>query len=430
MRERWTTLLFAIGAFLAFYNFFVGPQQGETESHSRPLSTETRANGYFALRRWLETQGVPVTELRHRFDWLARAPELPKHGNLLVTTIPFKRAARWSETQALRTWIEDGNAVLVAAGLFDTPEWAVPETDTFGQLYAVTGLEFQVAGDPDEEVTEEPAEPAVEPPPAAGPFTLEPLDEPKRGSLLPRGDHPLTRGVQAVGAVSEYPASTFVALTPPERPVLHLMHDGESGEGGLWLTWRGDGSVLVSGYGSIFTNKMLAEQDNAVLMANVIEQLLAPGGHVIFDDMHQGAASFYDAEAFFGDPRLHASFWWIIGLWLVWVLGSTRLPPPAAAATPVRERAFVTATGNLFARVLDRRRVARRLFANFFNDYRRLLGLRQDGEPLWPWLRANGAVAASLVDRLEALHARVAAGRRVNLIELHNRLQELRKQIQ
>ncbi|MEX1994455.1 MAG: DUF4350 domain-containing protein [Steroidobacteraceae bacterium] len=446
MKDRWITLGFAALAFVAFYRFFVGPAYRPEEEHSRPLSTEARANGYLALRRWLELQGIPVGELRHRYDWLQRAAELPPGGNLLVITIPFKRAARQSELRELRAWLWRGNSVLVAAGLFDTPEWAVPETNTFGQLYGVTGIEIRFAGDEEDgagDVEDNAApdaaaasdadaeEPAPDPPPTFPPPELRRLPEPKHSVLRPIAGHALTRGVLAVHAESEYPAGLFRAVSPASAPMLALMQDEESRIPALWLSWRGEGRLLVSGYGSVFTNKMLARGENAALMANAIEQLLGPGGHVIFDDMHQGAASFYDAEAFFGDPRLHASFWWIMGLWLIWVLGSTRLPPPSQAAAPsMRERTFATATGNLFARVLDRRGVAERLFANFFNEYRQLLGRVRNGEPLWDWLHANSALPSHSVRQLEALHARVAAGKRVNLIDLHNRLQHLRKQIQ
>ncbi|HEU4517139.1 MAG TPA: hypothetical protein VFR77_07540, partial [Steroidobacteraceae bacterium] len=196
-----------------------------------------------------------------------------------------------------------------------------------------------------------------------------------------------------------------------------------------WLTWHGDGTILVSAYGSVFTNKMIAQGDNAKLLANSVGHLLGPGGHVIFDDLHQGAASLYDEEAFFGDPRLHASFWWIIGLWLLWVLGSTRLPPPAAPPQPMRERTFLAAAGNLFARTVDRRRAAERMFANFFNDQRRAIGEPVNGQPLWDWLRAFGAVPKPDIDRLARIHADVAAGKRVDLLELHNRLHQLRKQL-
>jgi hypothetical protein len=95
----------------------------------------------------------------------------------------------------------------------------------------------------------------------------------------------------------------------------------------------------------------------------------------------------------------------------------------------VRERGFVQATGSFFARVLGRKRTAERLFANFFNDCRRAAGEPEDGGPAWDWIRSFGAVPRAEIARLETLHARVAAGRRVDLVDLHNRLHHLRKQL-
>ena len=116
MKDRWLTLLLALGALAAFYFYFIGPKESEAEKHSRPLATEMRANGYFAIRRWLETEGIPVTELRQRYDWLSRARGIPKHGNLLITTIPHKRVMRLAEQNALKKWVRAGNTVMVAAG--------------------------------------------------------------------------------------------------------------------------------------------------------------------------------------------------------------------------------------------------------------------------------------------------------------------------
>jgi hypothetical protein len=100
-----------------------------------------------------------------------------------------------------------------------------------------------------------------------------------------------------------------------------------------------------------------------------------------------------------------------------------------APPQPVRERSFLTAAGNLFARTLDRRRAAERMFANFFNDQRRAIGEPVNGQPLWEWLRAFGAVPRSDVDALARMHADFSEGRRVDLVELHNRLHQLRKQL-
>lgn len=424
------TFALAAGAFFAFYYFFIGPTGPERDETSHPLSAEARANGYLGARRWMESQGIAVVDLRQRFEWLLSGASLPATGNLLITTIPYGRDARPWEFEFLRDWVRQGNTVLVAAGLFDTPEWAIPERNTFRDLSWASGLEFQT---PEEEGAETETETDAEVDAAAQAraeaeaalLNLRRLEQPKRGVMVPAGTHPLTEGVGTVAAVSEYPAGKFEALTPADAAMLVLMKDEESGVGALWLSWLGEGTIVVSGYGSIFTNKMLGEAGNARLLANAVALYLAPEGRVIFDDIHQGAASFYDAEAFFADPRLHATCWWIAALWLLWVLGGTRLPQPPAGAVPVREQAFLAATGNFFARVLDRRLTAARLFSNFFAG----LGGRA-GEAPWPRLRGVATVEPALLARVEAQHRRVVAGRRVDLVELHNNLHQLWKQLQ
>jgi hypothetical protein len=385
VKDRWITFLLALGALAAFYFYFVGPKESEAEKRSRPLATEMRANGYFAIRRWLETEGIPVTELRQRYDWLSRARGLPKHGNLLITTIPHKRVMRLAEQNALRKWVRSGNTLLVVAGIFDTPEWGVPDSTTPNELFQLTDLWIDVheaAEAEDEEAGDKKPAPAAKDPevPPAGPASsiLVPLKVPKRGILKPIGDHPLTRGVLAVHAISEYEAGKFDLYTSENEPALSLMADSESGLGALWVTWIGGGTIIVSGYGSILTNKMLAQANNADLVANIVAAQLGRNGHVIFDDMHQGASSVYDADAFFGDPRLHASFWWIIALWFVWVLGSTRLPPPVARPPPVRERGFIEATGNFCARDRKERRRAAPVRQSL-QRLPRALGEPQDG---------------------------------------------------
>ena len=91
------------------------------------------------------------------------------------------------------------------------------------------------------------------------------------------------RGVESVHAVSEYAADKFEVSEPPAEPLLALMRDEESGLAAFWVTWRGKGTVIVSGYGSIFTNKMLAQAGNAQLASNIIAAGVGPGGHVIFE---------------------------------------------------------------------------------------------------------------------------------------------------
>jgi hypothetical protein len=136
--------------------------------------------------------------------------------------------------------------------------------------------------------------------------------------------------------------------------------------------------------------------------------------------------SFYDPDKFFGDSRLHRSLLWLLALWLVFVLGPRRLRGTTRTWNPLDVTSFVRATGGFMARVLRPAGAGQQLFANFFNEIRGRLGLAADGAPLWEWLAGHAVIPAADVDRLQELHRRVAARRRVDLAELHNLIARVR----
>jgi len=191
----------------------------------------------------------------------------------------------------------------------------------------------------------------------------------------------------------------------------------------------GDGQIVFSAYGSIFTNKVLRERDNARLLANIVRWSLGENGRVIIDDAHQGLVSFYDPDKFFGDSRLHRTLLWLLGLWLVFVLGPRRLRGTTRGWNPLDVTSFVRATGGFMARVLRPAAAGQRLFANFFNEIRSRLGLTPDGAPLWEWMAGHAVIAAADLNRLQELHRRVAAGRRIDVAELHNLIARVRAQL-
>jgi hypothetical protein len=427
MNDRLFTLLCAIGVFALFYGFFIGDAGRQDEdAASRPLSTEMRANGYRALRDWLLAEKIPVESLRHRYDWLnGTDSKLARTGNVLVISLPSYRAARYKEMHKLLEWVRAGNTVMVAAGLFDTPEWGVDSNDLLGDLSRLAQLDFQI-------YRPKAAEPESAPDTIDGPVPQlgnGRLEQPVASHPHVRGAHPLTAGVQSVSAVSEFPSYKFMAPSPVHGGVIEVMDDVDTKLPVMWVASIGAGTVVVSGYGSILTNKLIGSADNARLFANLIDWRLAPGGTVVFDDMHQGAASFYDADAFFHDARLHATFWWIIGVWFAWVMLRTRLRATPPRVTAPREIGFIRSIGNFFARTLEARTVAERLFAHLFNDIRRNLGWPTNGEPVWPWLHGLSVVPSAEVLALEQMHARLASGRKVDLGRLQNLILHIRKQV-
>lgn len=451
MKERLITVALAIAAFAAFYTLFGPKPDAPQERPTRPTSIEQGPNGYLGLMRWLSAEGVPMLSLRERYGKLEQLPGLDAvSGNLMLTTAPQLYPMRQAEAGPLRSWVNQGNTLLIVAGLSDTPDWSMGEgqdPDFMGHMEAMTDLRFQqvpetpdpVAGTPvqpetnAEKQNSEAAEPPGPPPAEQTTSIREAMaavtkyDPPARFEMKPAGPHPLLEGVETVTALSDYPSYKWRAwLDGQGETVIELAHDPATGVPVLWVLPSGRGQIILSAYGSIFTNKALGNDDNAQLLANIVRWSVRDGGKFIIDDAHQGLVAFYDPTAFFGDRRLHVTLWWLLGLWLVFVLSSQRLRPAVSKWNPVDITGFVRATGGFMARVLRPAIVGQQLFANFFNDTRTRMGLPPNGEPVWDWLNAQGAVSPQDVERLQHLHAKIQHGRRVDLLRLHNLLVRVR----
>ena len=418
MNERLLTLACAVGALILFYTLFMPTPQRELESAPPPTSMDNRRNGYAATVRWLESSRVRVVSLGKRYDSLRSDPRLPRSGNLLITTLPYRTAVRDREIGPLQTWLRAGNTLLVLSSLADTADWTVPlaGTDLLADLSEITRTSFGEVSDV------EPAEQEAE---EELPSAPEPLEKPRLHTIAPNRPHPLFEGVKRVHAESEYPAGQWRAYLPYGGFLLSVAHDAQTGRDAFWVRNVGTGRVLISAFGSVFANEQLGRADNARLLANIVSQSVREGGAVVFDDYHQGVSELYDADAFFDDSRLHATLWLLLAGWLIWVLGSVRLRGPRAEAPALRETAFVEATGGLLARVTQPRAAAERTLELFHNDLRRRLSLVEDGQPLWSWLERQPRVQRADLDALRAAHARLNAQRNVDLVQLQNLLVRL-----
>lgn len=430
MKDRLLTLALAVGALAAFYVLFAPQPELPQERVTRPLSTEAGPNGYLGMQRWFENQKVPVISLRDRYGSLPTIAPDAAAGNLLITTAPHIYPLRGSEEQPLQSWISAGNTLLVLAGLSDTPEWSMgagADQQFMDHMQSMTGLTFKAIPPPappppkdGEQNQQQSARDAV--------LAVTRLVDPARYESSPNGEHPLLDGVRSIVSVSEFPTAQWQAASE-QSVVLELASDHKSGVPALWLMPYGEGQIIVSAYGSLFTNKVLGERDNARLLANIVSWSLGEKGRVIIDDAHQGLVAFYDPQKFFGDARLHRALLWLLALWLVFVLGPRRLRGATSGWNPLDVTSFVRATGGFMARVLRPAAAGQRLFANFFNEIRGRLGMTPDGAPLWDWLAAHSVIPPADLNRLQALHQRVADRRRVDLAELHNLIARVRAQL-
>jgi hypothetical protein len=436
MKERLFTLACAIGALILFVGMFLRREGGLDPRNDipRPITTERRGNGYNAAFTWLEGEKVRVISLRDRFDKLGEVQALAPTGNLLIVTLPAAGSFNTEEFVPLDTWIRAGNTLLVLAALCDAPDWSYRSAGVaIGDLNLLTGLEFETVRNREERLKKrttrnEPQpdqkksdadEPADEEEKATIAESWRPFAKPQQVVMLPNRSHAYFGGVREVIALSDYSQLSWTVKVPYEGFVLSLARQRDTGEGVLWTRALGAGRIVVSGLGSIFTNRALGLGDNGQFLSNFIAANLGARGSVLFDDAHQGLGAAYDPEKFYKDKRLYVTVGVLMGLWLIWVLGSTRLRVPSTRATAPREVELVLATGGFFARVLPTHAAADRLLEHFFRRVNERLQRPETGPP-WDLLERHPRVAAADLERLKGYYAEVRAERRVPLGRLYN----------
>jgi hypothetical protein len=429
MKDRLITLALALGALALFYAFMAPKPDLAEPQLSLPLSTESGDDGYLALWRWLRDQKLPVRALRQPFTRLEDAGYSPSaSGNVLFTTMPHRVGVQGGELQALERWIERGNTLVVAAALDDTPAWALRADESFlRNLARMTFLQFDTIQSSNHDS-------AGGSRTSSGTRFIEALRRtlnPEPLLIVPRGPSPLFRDVRSVVATSPYPASRWKATSLDVTAVLEpgqradTRHPENDRDAALWLRPQGKGQILVLGFATPFSNRMLGEGDNGRLFSNIIAWSRAAGGTIWFDDDHQGATDYYDAKAFFRDPRLHRTIGWLIALWLVFVLGWQRMRAPDDPWSPRDVTAFVRTTGEFLAGAATRKAVGRRLFENFFLQARRRLSLTEGEGPAWDLLAADARIGESDLAQLRAEYARIESGERFDLVRLHNLLSRI-----
>ncbi len=442
MRQRFTTLLCALGAALLLGTLLLRGDTLAARRASLPTSTERADNGLLGLKTWLEKEGVPTLALRHRFGALSADSRLSSRGNLLILSLPAVTSFRPDEAVALDRWVRDGNTLLVLAALRDRPGWAQFPFAMASDLQLITELRL-APGDPASSgstaqaaghgARAESAEGEAHGADARGPSLTSlgsELAAPQESSLLPNRAHPYFSGVARAVAFSDYAPVRYTLAIPRDGFALSLAHEAGSAADAFWIRPRGEGTILVSGFGSLFSNRALGKADNARLLGNLIVSGLGPEGTVVLDDEHQGLSDEYDPARFYRDRRLYASGGVVIAVWLAWVTGSTRLRPHRPRRAGPREAELVRTTGLYLARVLRPAAAARRLLEQFLARSSRARGDRGgDTAALWQWLESHPRLIHGEARELRAWHSAAYADRRVPLIRLHNLIVHTERQL-
>lgn len=429
MKERLITLLCALGAIALFMAMFMrgGGSIDRRNDVPRPTTAERRGNGYYAALSWLEAEGIRTISVRDRLGTLASRDDLPPAGNLLLVTLPATTGFKTEEFLPLDRWVRAGNTLFVVAALSDNPDWAARLAGLApSDLNLLTGLEFESVRNRQRRLAPKSARKA------AGEPSIQEVDprsladfrafvEPHRGYLVPNREHVYFDGVTEAVALSDFPQQAWTVKVPYEGFVLALARSRDSGEGVLWTRPLGQGRIIVSGFGSLFTNRALGQKDNARLLANVIAATVGPKGAVMFDDAHQGLGAAYDPERFYEDPRLYITIGVLVALWLAWVLGSTRLRMPVSRTPVPREADLVRATGSFLSRVVKTDAAARRLIEHLF--------ARLQSPDAWQFLERHPRVSQADVEQLKTWYAAARANKRVPLRRLQNMIVRINGQI-
>ena len=416
MKERLITFVCALGALALFLGMFLHKdQQGfGGQDVPRPTTEERGANGYHVAMQWLDAEHIHTISLRDRFDKLPQKTSRRATGNILIVTLPATTMFKTEEFRPLDHWVRAGNTLLVLAALSDNPDWAFSfGSMTSGDLNLLTGLEFETTRMRDTRTPKANAPRDNRDAALQLSAALRHFPEPRRSTLVPNREHAYFAGVHQAIALSDYDSQSWTVKVPYEGFVFALGHQRETGEGALWTRPLGSGRIIVSGLGTLFTNRALGLGDNARLLSNIIGANLGPQGAVLFDDVHQGLGANYDPAKFYRDPRLHVTIGIAALLWLAWVLGATNLRVPVARAPVPREAELVRASGQFLARALTPAAAARRMLDHF---------LRR-----WPWdvLERHTRLAPADLNQLKAAYA----GSRVSLLRLHNLLVRIDRQL-
>jgi hypothetical protein len=455
MRERGIAFLLALAALAAFYGLWLrpAPSLDPDANIARPTTAERRGNGYAGLYEWLQRSGVEVRSLRERYGALPDL-EISPRGNLLVLSLPAVEVFHSDELSALDRWVRRGNTLLINAALIDQPDWAARRSaGAVVEVESLTSIEFETRksresrlddkplaqrvreadardakgkDDEDEEEGDEEADPEF------GVERGELLEVPGKIALTATGPHVLLEGVKSLELVTDYPAQDWSLRMPYDNFVLTLARTA-GGEGALFEQRVGEGRVLLSAGGSLFTNRALGGADNARLFANIVSSRMSPDGVVLFDDLRQGLSASYDPARFYEDPRLYKTLFIVLGLWLVWVLGSTRLRAPAIVTHDPSEAELVQRAGGLIARTVSPANTALRLFDLFFAGVARAARRAGGGAPergdQWQWIERHGAILPQELDRLKTWYADAHSSRALPLIDLQNLLDTLEKRL-
>jgi hypothetical protein len=330
----WLLVAVLLGAFVAVVGYVVRARIQAGVGMPRYSVYSDEAEGLSESAYVLEKLGwTPVA--------ITRPIQNTTYRGLLIVAEPRRSSSFQDESdavsdadaQAILSWVEQGNAVLLCGR----------RQSHLHQLLGIT-----ISGKPTE-----------------GPELVEAVRLGEGGAYLD--------GVDGLSADSR------MSLTAPASLPLWWVH----GQPGAALLRRGKGFVVAVADPGIITNRGLGRDDNVLFLRNVAE-LHARNGKVFFDEYHHG---FRSAGGFWGYLGHYGQRWALVPLFIVigvvawrWMV---RLGP--AVPTPRTEQTdavdYASALARLYQRAGSRHLLARTLALGFLETLTKHLRLRRNALP-------------------------------------------------
>ncbi|MFK7977278.1 MAG: DUF4350 domain-containing protein, partial [Halioglobus sp.] len=367
--------------------------------------------------------------IRRRLEDYLPAAQIERSGNVMIATMPFRKPQRHPDHRALRSWVRQGNTLVILAAINETPEWSrMTFADPIEDIFHLFNVDFDVVET--EAEAEEEEQYKEQDKGEAQASDVRSWWEPFPLLMQPYAEHPLMHGVSELQGFSELYSNVWRPdFYFSDEFTLRLARLPEHSVDALWQLSYGDGRVILSSSASLLSNRMLGEADNARFFSNILTHYLASGGTVLFDDFHQGVSELYDPEAFFSDRRVHSSILFLVALWLFYLVGnSARLGPLREPRTRSHQAAFVTATGGLMARKLEPSEAGKAMIDHWMAEMHqsgRLAG-RLGASPPWRALEEMPMIDAELLSSVRSSYTRLGRGEKVDLKKMHNDIQTLK----
>ena len=102
----------------------------------------------------------------------------------------------------------------------------------------------------------------------------------------------------SLAGVTDSVASVWVAAEDSIVAGVAFAREATTNTDAAWEIPVLNGRIIFMASGTLLSNRALGSADNRRFVANLVRWHVAPGGAVIFDDMHQGLSILYDPDAF------------------------------------------------------------------------------------------------------------------------------------